>query len=526
MKQNAKKGLSLLLVLFMFLLPMAGLAQGDLAAQRIEQAMEAGKQLQLSFFVQIGELVTTQMQLPPEMLTGITQALDTAEVRLAVAQDAQGMPVITVAALLKDTSMVDATLRFGEAGILIDTSLLTGKTLMMPYEAVMSLVEGFAAELPPQVSSLMAGEDIDVFAGVGDMADTDAIFSSLGAYGQIVTTWVDANREDMIFYEEQPFAATATRNAAVSRGTIRMQPEQLRALTLALVEQFAQDTALQNAMFSVMDQSGLTTQITPDQIRDDIGGEIAALQAADGALVIEVYMDESDMPVGIDIALTPMFVELPLTTTFAYDYSGDDTYGGIALRAFGPSEEGNQYAVDMRFQGDQRNPQAPQGAMSIRVANEGPSGNSAMVLLGDFDATYADTREALTASLEFLMEENAPSTDGKASNATPISSAQQLFRLDVNSVTEALAGDDFTCDTTVKLDAMGSNVGTLRILLASADFLPTDTSGNTVVDLSTLDEAGMETLNQDMQSGLMRVLFMLISALPPELSQQLMSGGM
>lgn len=481
MRNIARKVVSLSLALLLCLSPLAARAQ-SLLSDGVAQAFEAGRSVEVTLGLELDDSLGMIGLLPPESLAAMQELLRATTIKVSAVRNGEGLPELGFELRMQDTPIIDGRAWLMGDKLALTTNLLPGKKLVMDSTELLQGFEESVQQLAEQTDSLQV------------------IGGSVEKYLAVIAGWAEST-EGLLSFNEAESPETAQRDAAARSATLRVTPDQLKELLLALTQELSRDEVLMQT---------LSVSVSPE--------EIQALVPTDNVMEWMIHFDEHDGIAGIDGVVPTMFGDAGSDGKFTYDHMSD---GGVERHAFGGEivEEGaGAVGFSLEARSDSADPQAPKGSLSLRFQQ---TDESSMTLL-QADHTYARTlaadRETLESKTELNMQSKASaasSDDGAAISIT----GDTVFSasLDLNSDTRTLGESDFISENALGLNFMGLPLGRVLVTLTSGTFAPVDSAGNAIVDLEGLDEADAAALNAELNAGLERAGEQAISMLPPEL---------
>lgn len=491
------RGLLLALVLVLFATQALAGADGSLLTERMNQAYESGRQVGAVFSAKLGDGL--QMFLPGETFNAVQQLLADTRIVARWAKDEAGLPVVGFEIGIQDVQVLDGTMRMAEDTVAVETSLLPGKTVLMPLNSLGELAQ--QQPLPVQVD----GQTAALFEG------------ALETYLGIVTSW--AMETDGLFTQSEiETASTDIRGGAVRSDHLLVTAAQLKDLLVRLLGEFEKDAELQSALDAFLSANGDYEGSMSDAAKE-LYESARGLAPLDGALKLDMYSGSEGDLVGLDLLMDPMFEGLAGTAFAQYDMLTEDGYEAYAFQARLGFEDGGMAATKVSY--------------SVEESHTEPVLKSDLLLRGMFQPTDADLisqitltdarqteqsegQERLTDTIEFTMESLGPDGTGRDGG-----SAQPSVAISTQAITNEEASDAFNSDISVLLQALGMEFATLYLNLAADEYVPADTSGNMVIDLSVTTPEEQDALAEELQMGLMTALMNAMQAVPPELLQML-----
>lgn len=489
MRNIVRKVVSLSLALLLCLSPLAVQAQ-SLLCDGVAKAFEAGRSIEATLGLELDDSVGMIGLLPSESFAAAQELLRTTTIKVFAIRNGEGLPEFGFELRMQDTPIIDG--RAWQMGdkLALATNLLPGKTLVMDGTELFQGFEQSVQQFTEQADSLQA------IGGSGEK------------YLAVIEGWVE-NTEGLLSLSEGEIPGTAQRDAAVRSATLRVTPDQLKELLLALVQELSRDEALMQT---------LPVTVSPE--------EIQALVPTDNVMEWTIHFDANDGIAGVDGIVPPMFGDVASNGKFAYDHLNE---GGVERHAFGGEivAEGAGAGVvgfSLEARSDSADPQAPSGSFSLQFQQT----NEASATLVQADHTYARTessdRETLESKTELSLQTTVNAGDPDVAEAATIAAmGDSAFSasLDFASDTRRLGESDFISENALGLNFVGLPLGRVLVTLASGTYAPADSTGNTVVDLEGLDEAGVAALNAEWNAGLEKAGQQAVTMLPPELLSML-----
>ncbi len=487
------KGLSLVLVLVMCL-ALPAQAEG-LLGKCMEAAYQEGRQVEANISAQLGSGLALFM--PEDMYGAVQQLLEETRIVTRWAKDEAGEPVIGLELSIRDVQLLTGEARLAEGGLAVTTSILPGKTLILPIESVGAMAQQLPVELDDQTAAMMAeaGE----------------------RYLGIFAIWAQ-EMEGVYTESDQEIDATDTRGGSVRADHLVVTAEQLQELLVRLADEFASDEALQTVLGQYLQASG--QEIDMAELSTALSeGTRNMVPLADGAVRMDFYQDADAEMVGLDFAMDPLFEDAPQTAFAQYDRLIEDGLDSYTFQGkLGLGEEGGMAAtkISYRTMESHTEPTIDTELLLLGMVQEaGADPISQITLTDERHFEEGDGQERMVDTLTLTMEQLAP--DGSAAeDAMPMTCA-----VDTQSVTSAGAGEDFESDSTATLTFMGMEMGAISLKLASGEYIPQDISGNAVIDLSQATAEDQQALMEELQTGLMQAVVSAVAVLPPELLQMM-----
>lgn len=487
------KGLLMALIVVMFVSSTFASAEGSLLAERMGQAYESGRKVEVSIGAKMGSGLA--MFLPEETYGAIEQLLTDTRIVADWAKDAEGNPTMGLFIGIKEVEVLTGTARLTADGVAVTTNLLPGKTVLIPLESLTNIAE--QQSLPVEINDESAA----------------LLMRAYETYFGILTGWAQANGGALELINET-IPGTDARSEAASGMKLRLTAVQLKDLLVQLTEAFEKDTELQAALESYSEASGGAESSMADTAKAlaDMAKEFAP---TDGVLTLDAYSDVEGNLVGLDFRMDPMF-EGSQETVFAQydrlDEDGHNAYGFQGRIGFG---DNGQMAAKIEYSEDASHTEnlVSQDLLLLgMMQSTGADPISQITLTDKRQTALNDTQEQMTDALELVAESLAPDGSAAQEGSMPMSVV-----ISTTSVTNALGGDDFDSETTLSVQAMGLEFAVLNLTFTSGEFVPADTSGNTVVDLSTATPEEQEALMEELQMYLGMAVMGAMQAVPPEL---------
>ncbi len=485
---------------------------GDLYNARAMQALEAGRQVVETIKLELGEGF-----LPAEQAATIDALLDVIELEVAFAQLEDGS-ALDLAILVSGQKALTGTAYLNATGVDLETSALPGKTLFISYETLGAVVEEMGVTDELQLSEDLIAQLMEAFVPYGDTA----------------TEW--ANGLTSSFSEDQtPVPATESRNASASSVTFRLEPAQIKDLLAQLATLFSADTALQGMLYAPM---GMTETDMAD-LAAALPMLVSTIEPGPSSIEITTYSDESGSLVGMEATMPQPFGSSGFFSRLVYDRltneaSAQDQFKVAARWAEGGELEGRliltsgekQPSPIERLQSSQGNKVDFVPGISTSMSLMGKltpgAGQSPIELQATNDRTVTGDDQQEKVDQEFAFMFYLPADGSLAADVQP-EMAQLLTETTVsagftlNSVTKALAGDDFSDEALLQIKYGGNNVVNILVTTSTKAYQPSDTSANTVVNLLEMNEEESQALMEELNAGLTQALLVAMAYLPPEL---------
>jgi len=485
--------ITLSLALLLCLSPIAARAE-SLLSGGLAKAFEAGRPVEVTVGLELDEtlgMLVGMFGIPQDAFTAAQELLGSTSIIVSVRQDSEGRPDIGMELRMKDTVILDGRAWFTEDNLSLTTSLLPGKTLVMDSA---ELTQGFM-------------QSMDQFAG--QLEGLQAIGGSAENYLGIVVNWL-TSAEGILAENDQGFPATERRNASVGSLTVRVTADQLKELVVALVEELSKDEALISLFGGAVPLA-----------------EIQALVPTANVMEWTIYVDDQGEVSGIDGVMPTLFEGAEMDARYAFDHLTGEGIERNRFRGEVSENDGAQVTFLLDITSDSTDPQAPNGGFGFNL-QQTDAGSS--VDFG-FNHTYAKTlapdRETLQSKSELIVKSQSDGDEPGASAGSAdlisamLASSDMSFVVDFSSETRAVGADDVVCESALGLSVMEMKLVSVLVKLASGTYAPADTSGNTVIDIANLDEAGLAALTGELSAGLERAGMLALSMVPQELLQML-----
>lgn len=488
-----KKILAWILVLALGILPTLAMAEtepGALLGERMTQASDAGRQFTYKLRAEMGETMKMALVGDPDQFALIEKVLKETEIEARFAQVGDTVE-LQLALIVSGESVVSGKLYVVEDGLAMVTSLLPGKTLLVPSTKLLEMFEGM------QVSGQMDMEVWTELAAVIEdySAQIQAYFESQPDVAQVI---------------EEPTAATQTRDASASHAIVTFTAEQIKELAL-----LADKAIYQNPRFH-----SFLAQITSEDVEvvaeecAEFTQAIEALKTVEGQMTVAAYENEDDL-VGLDLKLEQIFEQAPMEMEATYDRLTKGTQVSHTVRGTGTSKEDDS-AMSFVFSSMQDRPNANTKNNEVHFSGESLLAGEPF---GNMKLDFAKTTQ-LNGAIETTNATLAVSAESKdmGEEETPRMSIGGFgsMKMTVDSKTEALAGDDFISRTTADFALMGMSMFKLEWTLSSGEYVPEDLSGNTVVDITAMSDEEDDELTAELQTNLNILQYKLMMFAMPE----------
>ncbi len=500
MTTKVRRFLCALMALVLCVVPVLSLgevaepAPGQLLPARIQSALASGRQVVWTLRVELSDNLQWMLG-DAETFAAIQKLLEVTEVRVSAAGTVEdGM--IRAAVVIQDTVLADVTLRPQGNIVVMESNLLPDEVFEMATVSFMSAIKGKA----------LSAENEDNLALILDV---------LTACAEEFAAWFEENAEGIVKEPGASVPATAERDASESSVGILLNVDQGRDLVLHLLDVVAGDTVLHAALARL-------TGRTAGEIAQALQAEITKLESAapsDTALLdATVYLDADAVPVGLN-AEVPTSLFGVQGATAAYDRQAEK--GRHALRAamdMGASEL--RFTLESLLDG--KDPEAVEHQISFltEIDNADSDVITEILLSNQSSIRLSGGRETFDNVLEISTEDKPK--DGEALSADEMKERNAVLpavmaaRATVSSVTEAGEPDGFTSETVVALELLGMEMGTMRWTLADEAYTAPDTSGKSAVDVEALTGEERAEVFAEMQAGLLKQIFGMLTLLPPE----------
>jgi len=484
MKRTQNTVLAILLAL---LLCMAQVAQArSLLSDRLEQAFDAGRTIEASISLDLDDSLAMLGLLPEETFAMAQDFLRSVVLSVSVTQPAENQMEAGFALRIGDAPILDGRAWTEGDKFAATTSLLPGKTLIL--DAV-EISQGYQESI----------EQI-----TGQLGDLQGLGESAANYLFIIFEWME-NTENLVTTSQEETPATPWRNASVESHTLRVTPEQLKGLLMALAEALSQDAALMQAL----SMTGFPLE------------EIEQLVPTENAAEWTFYVDGDGEITGVTGTIPAMFGDGEAQARFSYDRLTEE---GVLRHRIGADfkEPGaGSTAITLETESDLTIPEAPRGSVGLQFHQADAGSTTQLSLLHAYGRTLAPDRETLESQTMLDLQNHLDMTDAGDSMdallASMAAAANFSAALDFASDTRAKGQDDFRCESALGLNIMGMQLGRMLMTLESSAHIPANTAGNITIDMASLDEAGLEALYEELQAGLMQALMGAMAEIPPEL---------
>lgn len=480
MTKAIKKSWNLLvscLMIVLMLFGSAATAEGLLEAMT-DIALREGRTIEGTLRIEAGDLLSA-MGMSPEgagepALAAVIDLLNNGLLRVRYSQVGK-QSVIGMGLELRGETVLALDMRTQNEEIALETSLLPGKTLVMPTEIVtQSIAKGTPVSLD--------GDLMEALAGTAER------------YGAVVGDWA-AQSKGIVRALEEPVPATQTRDAAVRAMTLRVTDAQWQELLRSLAEEFAKDDALRQALASQLGADPTELAATVQQLVD-------SFDAPQGnAVEVTVFLGEEDQIVGIDATAeppvsSPAEAPAPLQGGFAYgNRSIDDSHAADTYKA--SFTWGDGFELQAQFYRRDKIPsqllpgegEEYGGRAMIRTPD---AGALELEVSGNIRRTVEPINETYDHTFDVRLSQKAESTD--AGNLAQMLGAPLLdagFAL--SSQTEALGLADLHSKGFFTLKLMGQEAA-IHYTLESSTYTPEEHPENTVVRLDGLTSGETDAL--------------------------------
>lgn len=464
----------LLAVLLLF--GSAATAEGLLEAM-VDIALREGRTIEGTLCIEAGYLLTslgTSAEGSGEPALGAAiDLLNNGLLRVRYSQVGE-QSMTGIALELRGETVLTLDMRTLNEEIALETSLLPGKTVVIPTELV---AQSIAKGTP------VSGDLVEVLAGAAER------------YRAVVDDWTARNR-DVFSTADEPIPATRTRDAAVRTAKLLVPDAQWHALLTNLVEAFAKDEVLRGALAS------LIGGVEPDDLAAMAQQWVDSLdEPFDKVVAATVFQGEENQIVGVDGNLLftgsyPLDEPLPPHGSFTYDHRSIDaehaadtykasfTWGdGYELQA----QFGRQDKIPNQFLPEEGEKYG--GRAMIRTPD---TGALELEVSGNVQHTVEPINETYDHTLDVRLSQKAESAD--AEDLTQMLQAPLLdagFAL--SSQTEVVGTADFRSQGSFTLKLMGLEAG-IRYTLESSVYMPEEHPENTVIRLDALTPDEMDAL--------------------------------
>lgn len=478
----------LLVVLLLF--SSVATAEGLLEAMT-DIALGEGRTIEGTLRIEAGDLLAA-LEMSPEgseasALAAAIDLLNNGLLRVRYSQVGE-QNVTGIALELGGETVLTLDMRTLGEEIALVTSLLPGKTLVMPAELVMQAV---AAQMPVSL-------DGDLMEALADAATR---------YGTVVSTWV-TQTEDIVNALEEPIPATRTRDAVARSMTLRMTDAQWQELLRNLAKEFAEDDMLLQV---------LTLQIgglEPAELSAMVQQAIDSFDAPQGnAAEVTAFFGDEDQIVGINVTIEPPMsspADAPrlLQGNFAYGHRSIDTeHAADSYEASFAWDEGYALQAQLYRQDKVPNQILPNLGETYggRVLISTPdTGAFELEMSGNIRRTVEPINETYDHTFDLWLSQKAESTE--AGNLTQLLQAPLLEEgFALSSQTEVVGIEDFRSQGSFALKLMGQEA-VIRYTLESSTHMPEEYPENTVVRLDALTSAETDVLIMELMESIQRLL--------------------
>lgn len=443
-----------------------------------------------------------------ELLSGFSMGVDEAEaMTLAVVNDllTNGLLrvrytqtgeeyVVGMALELREQTMVSLDVRTMGDEIALETSLLPGKTLVMPAEVITQ-----------SVTSQMSG--------VLDDALLEALGGAVERYTTIVATWA-METEGIVTMSEEPIPAAQTRDAAASAMTLRVTDAQGQALLRSLLAEFVVDDVLQQALAPQLGMEPEMLAMFAQQMASTEG------TSQGGAVEVTIFFGDAEQIIGLDVEIEPptdLLAEAstPLAGTFAYGHRTiDDEHAGDSYDASFTWGDGAELKAQFSRRDKIPNQILPgegeeYGGRALLRTPE--TGALSLEVLGDIRRVVEPIFEAYQHTFDVQISQVV---EGMATDATALAQMMQAPLLSggfiLENQTEVIGMEDFLSQGSFTLNLIGLEAA-IHYTLESTTYTPEEHPENTVVRLDALTPEEMDALTQEMEQNALILLGSMLS---------------
>lgn len=447
----------------------AASAEGLLEAMT-DIALREGRTIEGTLRIEAGELLAA-LGMSPEGLEDPASAaaidlLSNGLLRVRYSQVGE-QSVTGVALELRGETVLTLDMRTLNDEIALETSLLPGKTLVMPAELV---TQSVAAQTPV----LPDGDLMEAMAGAAER------------YGTVVGNWATQS-EGIVSELEGPIPATQTRDAATRAMTLHVTDAQWQELLRNLAAEFVKDDALKRALASQMGAEPAELSAMVQQLVD-------SFEAPQGnAVEMTVFLGDADQIVGIDMTVepptsSPADAPAPLQGSFTYGHRSIDaehaadtyeasfTWGdGYELQA----QFGRQDKIPNQFLPDEGEKYG--GRAMIRTPD---TGALELEVSGDIRRTVEPINETYDHTFDIRLSQKPESVEaGDLAQMLQAPLLEAGFAL--SSQTEVVGSEDFRSQGSFTLKLMGLEAA-VHYTLESSEYTPEEHPENTVIRLEEL----------------------------------------
>lgn len=490
--------LSLALVLMLALTPATSLAAaqyGELTAALAAEAWTSGREINTKLFLSLEELTGAGLEdeETQQVMSIVGQVLDIAAINVSAVALEDGVR-IGASAELSGQQIIDGALEITPEVISAQTNVLPGKRLIVKVDDLMSMA-GVTMPTEEQINALL--EQVMGYA-----------MDAAVRYGSVVAEWA----QGIEVQQGAGTAATDSCDAIAVTDTVVLTGPQVKALLVNLFDAAMEDQVLISALNSL----GLTDNHGNAY---DMAHELALSKQA-------VEEDTVFDPARLTIAIGYGDAEKTAVVSAMVRLTVDETPGALLVAMQTKTmEDGTQVVtVNELFNDGNSDLMRYDIATAISTPAEGTTATtvSGTMVMGDDYQTVsmdidAEGETVIAADSESMtMKENMLMNTVNGSEAVTMAMALGLTANTVDT------GDDFEskCVYEIGMDANieGESVSmkmSMGAEVKSSAYVPS-TEPMTDIDVLTLDDAGMESLATEAQSGLMQVAFTALSLLPQE----------
>lgn len=487
-------GSLLVACLLMIILCGSPAAADGLLEAMLDIALSADKTIEGTLRIEAGGLLASITAEPEStaMFAAASELLKNGLLRVRYTRVGEGS-AIGAALELRGKAMLSLDARTVDDEIFLVTSLLPGKTLVIPAQIV-------AQAIPAQLSDVL------------DETLAVALADAAARYGAVVSDWA-AQNENIISTREEPIPAEQMRDAAMRSVTLRMTDAQWKGLLRTLAEAFAEDGALQQAVAAAMgSMEPDTLAALARQWADSLG------MARGDAIELAVFVGEEEKLVGIEASMepspfTPTDVPAPLQGSFTYGHrtldaerAGDSYTGAFTW--------GEDSALQAQFSCMDKmpNPILPGQGTEYRgraLLNTPSTGALELEVAGDIRATVEPIAETYDHTFDIVLSQAA-----QASNTGDLAALLQapLFSAGfvLHSETKVAELEDFNSRGSFALK-MGEPVATIHYTLESSAYTRAEHAENTVLRLDALSPEEMDALMLELSENAQSALLLALS---------------